>query len=87
MSQFKILELKPTFVWSYIEKTCVICRMDTTDKCIECVSKTTDNNITDKCEVSFGKCGHIYHTHCIHKWLLIEHYCPIDKLIWEFQKE
>lgn len=54
------------------------------DTCIECASTT--NNNTD-CKISWGKCGHAFHTHCIMEWLKSKSICPLDTKKWEYKPD
>jgi RING-box protein 1 len=51
--------------------TCSICRNLLTENCIEC-----NNDIKD-CYAIVGKCNHLYHNHCIKKWMKTRKTCPL----------
>ena len=34
------------------------------------------------CSISKGSCNHIYHTHCIERWLKKRQNCPLDNESW-----
>lgn len=38
-------------------------------------------------KISFGKCGHSFHTYCISKTLKNNSSCPIDQTPWNLEKE
>ena len=66
--------------WSFksSSKDCNICRNCLESPCVEC---ETNTNISS-CVVSNAKCGHVYHKHCIDKWVSQQKYtplCPICK--------
>lgn len=56
---------------------CAICQNPLYGQCPECLSKTTT-----KCVWITGKCGHVYHDHCITQTLKTKKYCPLDNSIW-----
>jgi len=51
---------------------------------MKCQTKSTGGNT--KCSVSWGKCGHAFHTHCIDDWTKTRQVCPIDELAWTHQQ-
>lgn len=54
---------------------CRICQRKFTDKCIQCYHRKPN---LDLCSITLGSCGHMFHTHCIEKWLSVgKHLCPI----------
>ena len=63
-------------------ETCTICRNHIMDMCIECQNEV----VSSVCSVSWGKCGHAFHKHCINKWLNTKNVCPLDTQIWHEEK-
>lgn len=41
-----------------------------------------ETTIEFDCCVSRGICGHIYHTHCLKRWLTKRDSCPLDNRFW-----
>jgi RING-box protein 1 len=89
-------ERKPFFVikeqlriasWSFDINmdTCAICRNNIMDLCIECNASGLDVNST-KCLCYSGTCNHVFHGHCITRWLKTRQVCPICDHPWETQK-
>ena len=60
-------------------ETCAICRNELGEPCTACSVKS----LVD-CQVSQGKCGHEFHTHCLEQWLPIKRICPVCNLQWEY---
>lgn len=62
---------------------CLLCRNKLDNVCNACAM----NNITDpsQCPTVKGKCEHIFHKHCIERWLQRSNHCPHPgcKCIWE----
>lgn len=75
-------------LWSYdiSVDNCAICRNHIMDKCIECQSVQEITNIDESCNIAWGKCSHVFHMHCISKWLNTRQVCPLDNRNWEFKK-
>lgn len=66
---------------------CAICKRKFTDKCVQCVYNKVPQNYV--CPISWGTCGHYFHSHCIERWLKIgKTNCPHTTLPphkWEYQ--
>ncbi|PVU88715.1 hypothetical protein BB559_005450 [Furculomyces boomerangus] len=59
---------------------CGICRLDFEACCPDCLYPG------QTCQIVEGACGHIFHVHCIDKWLNSENsqnLCPMDRLAWK----
>jgi len=41
---------------------------------------------TYQCVSVLGECGHVYHLHCIEKWLKTRNVCPLDNKTWVYKK-
>ncbi len=84
----KIVEIKKwnvatTWVWDVVVDNCAICRNNIMDNCIQCqIIAATDDN----CTLAWGICNHIFHLHCITKWIQTRAVCPLDNSEWDFQK-
>eukprot|EP01084_Bolivina_argentea_P229154 386837_1 len=68
---------------------CSICRNKLSDLCIECQNDSFVNNRTkNDCINAIAKdCQHIFHAHCMHRWLKTRDTCPLDNKIWHFKRE
>lgn len=64
--------------------TCSICTYEYTSPCLKC---DDDNETKLGCEISFGECGHIFHTHCIVAWNQRHITCPFECGKWETEKK
>ena len=98
MSRIKVLTANYVGTYSYkpdieikryedgkeiIEETtteCVICKRNLCEPSYETV--TNNNNIFRETEITIGKCGHLFHSDCIDKWLKTCDTCPIDRVRW-----
>ncbi|RKP04197.1 hypothetical protein CXG81DRAFT_23150 [Caulochytrium protostelioides] len=59
---------------------CGICRHSFEAACPDCQLPG------DNCPPLWGECSHVYHMHCIHKWISQEAskgQCPLDRQPWE----
>lgn len=77
---FEIESAQIFAIWTFKSpsKDCSICRNCLENPCVECERST---NISS-CVVSNAKCGHVFHKHCIDKWISQQKYstlCPICK--------
>jgi E3 ubiquitin-protein ligase RBX1 len=72
--ELKELKLIATSSYKIINDVCVIC-----SEYIDADKPNTKDNI-----ISFGMCGHAYHTSCINKWKETSDLCPIDMKKWVF---
>lgn len=83
--EIKLISWDLVGIWSLdiqIE-TCAICRNHIMDSCVECQNGLGS---LEACTVSWGKCGHAFHSHCINKWLNSRHVCPLDSQAWVHDK-
>jgi hypothetical protein len=62
---------------NYLNDNCPICQENIFLRCGVCLETT---NI---CPTIIGQCKHIYHKHCMNKWLEQSNKCPIDNLKFE----
>lgn len=56
---------------------CAICRENNMTSCISC---QLDSNFN--CRSILGTCGHVFHEHCISKWIKDHPNCPICNQVW-----
>jgi RING-box protein 1 len=81
---FETVSLHPVIYWNYKSGICSLCRSNILGVCIEC--EVNKENKEVKCERVKGVCGHIYHEHCISKWLSTQKTCPIDMNKWDVEE-
>ncbi|GET87422.1 unspecified product [Leishmania tarentolae] len=43
-------------------------------------------DLSDKCCVAWGTCGHVYHYHCVSRWLQMRSMCPVCGRQWQLHK-
>ena len=86
--RFRVRKWTAIALWSYdiSVENCAICRNHIMDKCIECQSVQEITNIDGNCTIAWGKCSHVFHMHCISRWLNTREVCPLDNRNWEFKK-
>ena len=65
-------------------RNCPICKEKLEDRCIDCNCSDIDNDIL--CAIVKGTCSHVYHHHCILRWLKQRDVCPICYTEWEFMR-
>jgi RING-box protein 1 len=68
-----------TWSWTLDADSCSICRNSLMSMCIECTASPKDDFTKQSCSVTWGECGHAFHTHCISKWLKQRNSCPIGE--------
>ena len=61
-------------------KDCIICKRELIEPSYETLSD--NKNIMNMDEILIGKCGHMFHSDCLTKWLKTSECCPIDKVKW-----
>ncbi len=64
---------------------CSICKRNLGEPSYETVSN--NKNIFRETEITLGKCGHLFHSDCIDKWLKTCDTCPIDRVKWCCSRE
>ncbi|KAI8833989.1 anaphase-promoting complex subunit Apc11, partial [Chytriomyces cf. hyalinus JEL632] len=65
------------------DDVCGICRAPFDGCCPDC--KTPG----DECAIIIGECKHVFHMHCLLKWISTEqskNLCPMDRLPWKVAK-
>jgi hypothetical protein len=60
---------------------CTICKRSILEPSYDTI--TNNANIIKESEITFGKCGHMYHSECINSWIKTNNSCPIDKVAWQ----
>jgi len=72
----KVVSFHPAvyFKWK-LEDSCGICQMDFEYKCENCKHPLN-------CIPCIGQCHHIFHEHCIDRWLKNENRCPVCRKDW-----
>ncbi|KAG5481987.1 hypothetical protein LSCM1_05700 [Leishmania martiniquensis] len=43
-------------------------------------------DLSGKCCVAWGTCGHVYHYHCVSRWLQMRTVCPVCGRQWQLHK-
>lgn len=86
--RFQVHKWQPIALWAYdiAVDNCAICRNHIMDKCIECQSVQEMTDYDGTCSIAWGKCSHVFHMHCISRWLNTRQVCPLDNRQWEFKK-
>lgn len=79
--QYIVTKFNPVYVSTDKFQTdiCGICKSDFSSPCALCEA----NDITDPCPIENGLCGHVYHLHCIRKWIEQHPICPTCGAKWE----
>ena len=68
-------------------KDCPICRNPFSEDCIECQATQYETDTSpQECLLALGKCQHVYHNHCINRWLESRESCPLCNGKWELEK-
>lgn len=72
-----------TWKWIANDDNCGICRMAFDGCCPDCKMPGDD------CPIVWGQCSHVFHMHCILKWLNsqpIHQQCPMCRQEWKFKE-
>ncbi|XP_037948886.1 RING-box protein 1-like [Teleopsis dalmanni] len=73
-----------TWTWDIAVDNCAICRNNIMKHCIECqASQRQEPN--GECSSALGVCNHVFHFHCISRWLKTRNVCPLDNTPWDYQ--
>lgn len=86
--RFQIKKWSAIALWAYdlTVDNCAICRNHIMDKCIECQTVQELTDVDESCSIAWGKCSHVFHTHCISRWLNTRQVCPLDNRNWELKR-
>ena len=87
--RFRVRKWTAIALWAYdiSVDNCAICRNHIMDKCIECQSTQEARNVDGgECRIAWGRCSHVFHMHCILRWLNTRQVCPLDNRNWELKK-
>ena len=83
MLEIKINSWRQASCWKWIvdeSEVCGICRCKFEDCCRDCQIPGDD------CPLIWGECAHVFHLHCLLKWLEREssrNLCPMDRREWK----
>lgn len=67
-----------------IVEFCAICRKHLTETCIECDAHLIDTQLVSlSCPLTVGTCNHVFHYHCMNRWLANREVCPLDNKNWD----
>ena len=58
---------------------CSICAFHIMNRCLYC---RKNKKVSEKCRISWGNCGHSFHTHCLKKAQIKSKLCPLDNKKW-----
>ena len=71
---------------------CPICRNLLIERCIMCVGSADQNQnhilfprslSPSGCMLTFGRCGCVFHQHCLEPWAMRSETCPVHEVPWE----
>ncbi|XP_049936312.1 anaphase-promoting complex subunit 11 [Nymphaea colorata] len=71
-----------SWTWDAQDETCGICRMAFDGCCPDCKFPGDD------CPLMWGACNHVFHLHCILKWVhsqTSQPHCPMCRREWQFK--
>ncbi|KAG5478299.1 hypothetical protein CUR178_05014 [Leishmania enriettii] len=80
---FTVEEFYPVYFSAWERETglCSICCNQVEGPCVVCQSNAEATSA--ECSITWGECGHAFHTHCIEKWLKTRPVCPLDNKEWK----
>ena len=58
----------------------------TTTAALRHATPATLADLNDKCCVVWGTCGHVFHYHCVSRWLQMRSMCPVCGRQWQLHK-
>jgi hypothetical protein len=78
--KFVVTKFAPVYLatWQGEQDTCTICRSLFVSPCVNCEV----NGATEACPYQEGQCGHMFHMHCIERWLVQDKTCPLCHGQW-----
>ena len=56
---------------------------DTSASIVTCVSGDSRRMTSPRPLPAWGVCNHVFHFHCVQRWLKTRHVCPLDNKEWE----
>ncbi|CCW64992.1 unnamed protein product [Phytomonas sp. EM1] len=82
--------------WDATSEVCGICKNALVDACVDCQtrglltsppppSSTSSTLATTNCRVAWGGCRHVFHEHCLSRWLVQRAVCPVCGQDWKLQ--
>ena len=80
--------------WNVQNETCAICRNTIMECCVNCLAsqeRLDSENPTlslgneSRCPYQKGTCNHVFHQHCISRWLRTRFVCPLCNQEWSSQ--
>jgi RING-box protein 1 len=82
--KFVVSRFAPAYLASWFgeQDTCTICRLMFVSPCMNCEV----NGVTEACPYSEGNCGHMFHLHCIERWLIQNKLCPLCQEQWSAKR-
>lgn len=85
-SRITLKSAKITCLWTFNVKmdTCAVCRNKLDEPSIEYQANPSigDSGLS----ISYGMCGHVFHTDCIMRWLKTRQVCPLCNKDWDVTK-
>lgn len=82
MIEFERIDMVGIWSLKVPKDTCDLCKEDIMSICATCKTGSFMND----CSVSSGKCGHVFHSHCIQSRLKTNKLCPTDNTEWKYDK-
>ena len=79
--EIKSINLRGLWNLEILNEECPICRNNILECCVEC-----PNIENSECISIIGECSHVYHLHCIEKWIKTKNVCPLDNKKWQYKK-
>ena len=81
--------------WNVQNETCAICRNAIMERCVTCLAlRDREHDLEDdsdesqqldnepRCPYQKGACNHVFHQHCISRWLRTRYVCPLCNQEW-----
>ncbi|KMZ76475.1 Anaphase-promoting complex subunit 11 [Zostera marina] len=68
-----------SWTWDVQDEACGICRKKYDANCPTCKFPGDD------CTLVWGACNHVFHLHCILRWVHSRQICPMCRSQWQFK--